>query len=77
MSVSAVTSLDTTYTTRVDDASPTVTYVGEASVGSSESSAVWRIKRLTTSGTVLSIQWANGNRQFENIWNDRSTLNYV
>jgi len=77
MGVSSVSSTDTTYSIRVDDASSTVTYVGEAQTGSSESSAVWRIKRLTTSGSVLSIEWADGNMQFDNVWSDRTTLSYI
>lgn len=76
MGVSSVSSTDTTYSIRVDDASSTVTYVGEAQTGSSESGAVWRIKRLTTAGTVLSIEWADGNMQFDNVWSDRTTLTY-
>jgi hypothetical protein len=76
MGVSSVSSTDTTYSIRVDDASSTVTYVGEAQTGSSELSAVWRIKKLTTTGTVLSIEWADGNQQFDNVWTNRATLSY-
>lgn len=77
MSVSIVTAPDTTFTIRVDDASSTVTYVGEAQTGTGESVAAWRIKKLTTTGTVLAIQWADGNQQFDNIWNDRASILYT
>lgn len=62
--------------TAVDEASSTVTYVGEAATGTSLASALWRIKRLTQTGTVLLIEWANGNGNFTNIWNNRAALSY-
>jgi hypothetical protein len=61
---------------RVDDASSTVTYVGEAAVASSENSAVWRIKKLETTGTVLKVTWADGNNHFDNVWANRASLSY-
>ena len=76
MGVSSVDSSDTTYAIRVDDASSTVTYVGEASIRSPEAAPVWRIKKLETVGSVLSITWADGNMSFDNVWNDRATLSY-
>ena len=60
---------------RLDEASATITYVGEARPGSVTSAALWRIKRLdTTSGT--SIQWADGDTLFNNVWNNRASLTY-
>ncbi len=64
------------YTTRVDEASATVTYIGYAEIGSSQASAVWRIKKIdTSSGT--SIIWADGNDNFDNVWNNRAALTYL
>lgn len=60
----------------VDEASTTVTYVGEATTGTALSAASWRIKRITVSGTVTIIEWANGNGTFTNIWNNRASLSY-
>lgn len=60
----------------VDEASATVTYVGEASTGAALSAALWRIKRITVSGTVTIIEWANGNGNFTNVWNNRASLTY-
>jgi len=62
--------------TLVDEASSAVTYVGESLTGTSASSALWRIKRLTQSGTVLLVEWADGDGLFDNIWDDRATLSY-
>lgn len=61
---------------RVDDASSTITYVGEAPHSSNESDAVWRIKKLETVGTVLKVTWADGNSSFDNVWADRASLTY-
>ncbi len=52
-----------------------IDYVGEASTGSATSGASWRIKRVdSTTGTV--IQWADGNSNFDNIWDNRASLSY-
>jgi hypothetical protein len=59
----------------IDEASTTVTYIGEAALSSGLSSAVWRIKRLTVSGTVTITEWA-GTGVFNQIWNDRTSLTY-
>lgn len=77
MSVSGVTSVDTIYSVRVDDVSSTVTYVGEASLGASESAPLWRIKKLETVGSVFKITWADGNQSFDNVWDNRTVLTYV
>lgn len=60
----------------LDEASSTITYVGEAAPGSSTASAVWKIKRLQTVATVTTIAWADGNENFDNIWNNRAILTY-
>lgn len=62
---------------RVDDASSTVTYVGEAPFASSESDAVWRIKKLETIGTVFKVTWADGNANFDNVWSNRTSITYT
>lgn len=61
--------------TVLDEASATITYVGEAIPGSSTASAVWRIKKLdSTSGLVIT--WANGSSDFNTIWDNRASLSY-
>ena len=60
---------------RLDEASATISYVGEAPAGSLTSSAAWRIKKLNTaSGTILT--WADGDTDFDNVWDDRASLTY-
>ena len=63
------------YALRLDEASATVSYIGEATTGSATSSAVWRIKKMdTTTGTVIT--WADGNDNFDNVWDNRASLSY-
>ena len=71
-----VASTSITYTTRVDEASATTTYIGKAVVGASEGSAVWQIQRISVSGTVSTFTYADGDQNFNNVWNNRASLSY-
>lgn len=53
-------------------------YIGEAIVGSSQSNSVWKIKKLTYdgSGNLAATLFADGNDNFDNIWDDRASLSY-
>jgi len=68
------------YTIRVlpDSSNPNLVYVGEAYPGSSETSPVWRIRRVdNTGGSDHSIVlYADGNTYFDNVWSSRETLSY-
>ncbi len=63
--------------TRIDEASSSVTYIGEAPVGASPSSPVWRISRIKVVGTETIIQFATGNTNWNSVWDDRASLTYV
>lgn len=70
-----VTANPTSYITRLDEASATITYVGQAVPGTSTASAAWSIKRLdSTSGLV--VLWAAGTAAFTQIWDNRAALAY-
>ena len=61
--------------------SPTVLLVGEAVVGSLESEAAWRIKRVTQVDSVqlgddIVIDWAETSADFDKTWADRLTYVY-
>lgn len=57
----------------IDAPSATVTYVCEAAaVSTATSAAAWRIKRITVSGTVTTIQWG-GTGAFDQIADNRAT----
>jgi len=71
--------IPTQFTTRLDTISSTsVTYVGKAGIGVSTSDPVWQIQKLDESGSpeTLVITWADGNTNFDNVWDDRVTLTY-
>jgi hypothetical protein len=78
---------DVTYTGPMDDAALQVRidydvdsnpiYVGEARPGSASNAARWRIKKLTYSGTNMTVlQFADGNPNFDNVWDNRASLSY-
>jgi len=53
------------------------TYIGEAEPGSLTSLALWRIKRIVETGPDSEITWADGNSDFDNIWDNRLSLTYL
>lgn len=65
----------TLYALRLDEASSTITYIGEADPGTATSSALWRIKKMNSASGLI-ITWADGNSDFDNVWDDRATLTY-
>lgn len=68
---------DGTPLTMLVDTSPgTVLYIGEALPGSLTTEPLWRIQKIDTSTSVISIQWAVGNQTFSNVWDDRATYAY-
>lgn len=55
--------------------SGSITYVGVAVVGSLTSDNVWQVKKLDeTSGLIIT--YADGNSQFDNIWDNYASLTY-
>jgi len=60
----------------VNSGDSTITYVGKAAAGSSLASAVWQIKRITDTSGNLSIQFADGDSNFDNVWDNRESLSY-
>ena len=66
---------DPAYATRIDEASATVTYIGNAATGTATSAATWQVKKIDdSSGTVIT--WADGNANFDNIFDNRAALSY-
>ena len=52
-------------------------YIGNAEPGANKASAVWRISKLSYSGDDLTdIQFADGDEEFDNIWDNRASLNF-
>ena len=59
----------------LDQVNANLLYICEAVPGSSPAAAVWRVKRVSTSGTVTSISYA-GAGYFDQIANNRASLSY-
>jgi len=58
----------------IDDTGGTYTYFGFAAPTSATSAARWKIKRLTQATNVF--QLADGNDQYDNVWDNRASLSY-
>jgi hypothetical protein len=69
---------DFSYAQRVDEASATVFYKAWAAPGSSSADAAWRLQRITLSSTEAdaTTEWADGNTNYDKIWDDRATYTY-
>jgi hypothetical protein len=53
------------------------TYIGLAAPGSATVSGVWRIIQLVYSGVnLMDVLWADGNVNYDNVWDDRLILSY-
>lgn len=63
-------------TTLVDEVNSNLTYLGVAKLGTAGSDAKWQIRRIQKVSSVTSIQYADGNRRFDNVWDDRASLTY-
>lgn len=52
-----------------------VTYVGQAVIGSASSASVWQIQKIDeTTGTIIT--WADGDDNFDNVWDNYAVLTY-
>lgn len=61
------------YTTRLDEGA-TYTYVGKAVAGTASSAASWQIQRYTADYSQGI--FADGDSNFDNVWDNRATLSY-
>jgi hypothetical protein len=60
----------------VDCTDGSVIYMVYAKLGSETDEDVWKIKRVTISGALITTEWADSNTNFDNIWDNRGTLTY-
>lgn len=60
----------------VDEADANTTYIGESYEGAVKSQAVWQIKKISVSGAITQILYADGNSRYDNVWDDRLSLSY-
>ena len=64
-------------TTMYDQVGATIAYIGKANAGTTTSAAAWQVRRLTfnAEGDVITA-YADGDGNFDNVWDDRATLTY-
>ena len=60
----------------VDESNPNLIYKGFASPAANGQDAVWAIQRVSIANEICSYQWADGNKNFDNVWNNRAALLY-
>lgn len=80
--ISGAIDMGSEFSRRTDFVGDTVVYRGEAAPGASESTAVWRIKKIefvTGADGKQDVKetWAGGNAGFTNVWADRTGLAFV
>ena len=62
---------------KIDNNADGNTYFGWSTPGASTAAPVWKIRRNSTSGTVQTFEWADGNVATDNIWDNRTSLTYL
>lgn len=60
---------------RFDSSASPILYLGTAVPGSLTSAAVWRIIQIDTSSGVVFL-YADGNDNYDNVWDNRTGLSY-
>jgi len=68
------------YTTRLEfDINNNPIYIGRAAISSLTSAAVWQIRKIDfdVSNNPLSIKWADGDDNYDNVWDNRAALTYT
>lgn len=69
-------SVDREVQVKIDVVSDSLQYIGEAPIGASTAERKWKIQRISVSGNVTSVQWAEGSMDFTNRWDDRAAYSY-
>ena len=60
----------------IDEVDSDTTYIGLAKMGADTSNEVWLILKITTTDTVTSIVFADGDPDYNNEWDERANLDY-
>lgn len=76
MGVSLEQRSDSLGSLKLDQVTSTLFYVGEATFAASTSSPLWRIRKIDTT-TGVDVRWADGNSNYDNVWDNRASLTYV
>lgn len=62
---------------RLDKVSSTLSYAGRAATGVATSAAGWQIKEITIVGNQTIVKFADGDTNYDNIWDNRASLTYT
>tara|TARA_R110000772_G_scaffold20589_8_gene57350 strand:+ start:1003 stop:1659 length:657 start_codon:yes stop_codon:yes gene_type:complete len=54
----------------------TITYAGFALVGADPAEPVWKIQKITETANTSLIEYADGDENMDNIWDNRAALSY-
>jgi len=76
MGVSIYHRNDSNQDLRYDEVDANTAYLGVAAIDSNSAEPVWQIKKLDYTTGVI-IRWADGNANFDNVWDDRATITYT
>ena len=61
----------------IDESNPNVIYKGFANPSANTDEPIWAIQKISDTGDVCSYQWADGNKNFDNVWKNRTDLSYA
>ena len=59
-----------------DETVPKTIYKGFAAPGSKTNAAVWAIDKIVNRDGIIYHLWADGNKNFDNVWDDRQRCDY-
>lgn len=60
---------------KLDQVTATLFYVGEATIAAPTAAALWRIRKIDTT-TGVDVMWADGNANYDNVWDNRASISY-
>ena len=64
------------FTTLIDAADSSTTYIGKAKLGTATTESRWQVKKISVNGSVTTIAFAGGDDAFNDVWDDRASLSY-
>jgi ribosomal silencing factor RsfS len=62
---------------RIDESVPYVVYKGFAMPSTEGNAAAWAIQKISRQQDIIVYEWADGNNQFDNVWDNRYSLTYL
>ena len=64
------------YDLKIDDVDGSVFYAGQALPNTATSAASWQIQRITIGVDSIDAVFADGDTEFDNVWDNRASLSY-